>query len=120
MSARETGGPIQRFLPHWPAAGNDLARPQRLPTRRGRAQTALSHVRSRALTHLALARPIGAMSICCVGMPDNELCAEIGAKNPTSNKIHASVPAFRTEQYTWHQVNEATYDNFQIRQLNKT
>ena len=50
----------------------------------------------------------------------NELFAEIGSKNPTFKKIHDSVTAFRNEQYTWHQVNEATYDNYAIRQLGRT
>ncbi|HEX2281230.1 MAG TPA: TRAP transporter substrate-binding protein DctP, partial [Thermomicrobiales bacterium] len=50
----------------------------------------------------------------------SELFAEIGGKNPMFKKLNDSMTAFRNEQYTWHQVCEATYDNYQIRQLSRT
>jgi len=47
----------------------------------------------------------------------SELYAEIGAKNEKFKKLHDSMMAFRTEQYQWDQVCEATYDNYMIRKL---
>ena len=47
----------------------------------------------------------------------NELYAEIGAKNEKFKKLHDSMMTYRTEQYQWHQVCEATYDNYLIRRL---
>ena len=35
-------------------------------------------------------------------------------------RLNDSMTAFRNEQYSWHQVCEATYDNYQIRQLSRT
>ncbi|MBX9590654.1 MAG: TRAP transporter substrate-binding protein [Hyphomonadaceae bacterium] len=50
----------------------------------------------------------------------NELFAEIGSKNALFKRLNESMSAFRNEQYAWHQVCEATYDNYQIRQLSRT
>ena len=35
-------------------------------------------------------------------------------------KLYDSMMAFRNEQYSWHQVCEATYDNYMIRQRSRT
>jgi TRAP-type mannitol/chloroaromatic compound transport system substrate-binding protein len=45
----------------------------------------------------------------------NELLADIATKNPAFKKLYESMVAFRDEQYGWHQVCEATYDNYMIR-----
>jgi TRAP-type mannitol/chloroaromatic compound transport system substrate-binding protein len=47
----------------------------------------------------------------------NELFAEISAKNEKFKKLNDSMTAFRNEQYQWHQVCEATYDNYMIRRI---
>jgi TRAP-type mannitol/chloroaromatic compound transport system substrate-binding protein len=47
----------------------------------------------------------------------NELFAEVSAKNPKFKTLYESTIAFRNEQYQWHQVCEATYDNYMIRRL---
>ena len=44
-----------------------------------------------------------------------EACAEEAAKNPRFQKMYDSVRAFRKDAYQWWQVNEATFDNYQIR-----
>ena len=43
--------------------------------------------------------------------------AEISAKNEKFKKLYDSMTAFRNEQYQWHQVCEATYDNYMIRHI---
>src|SRR5437660_3770345 len=45
----------------------------------------------------------------------NELFAEVSAKNAKFKTLYDSMTAFRNEQYQWHQVCEATYDNYMIR-----
>ena len=47
----------------------------------------------------------------------NELFDEISAKNEKFKKLYDSMTAFRNEQYQWHQICEATYDNYMIRRL---
>jgi TRAP-type mannitol/chloroaromatic compound transport system substrate-binding protein len=47
----------------------------------------------------------------------NELFAEVAAKNGKFKALHDSTIAFRNEQYQWHQVCEATYDNYMIRRI---
>ncbi|MGY2901173.1 TRAP transporter substrate-binding protein [Bradyrhizobium sp. URHC0002] len=47
----------------------------------------------------------------------NELFAEVAAKNPKFKGLYDSTIAFRNEQYQWHQVCEATYDNYMIRRI---
>ena len=47
----------------------------------------------------------------------NELFGEVSAKNPKFKTLYDSVIAFRNEQYQWHQVCEATYDNYMIRRI---
>jgi len=47
----------------------------------------------------------------------NELFAEVSAKNEKFKKLYDSMTAFRNEQYQWHQVCEATYDNYMIRRI---
>jgi TRAP-type mannitol/chloroaromatic compound transport system substrate-binding protein len=47
----------------------------------------------------------------------NELFAEVSAKNPKFKALYESTIAFRNEQYQWHQVCEATYDNYMIRRI---
>src|SRR6478735_2570833 len=47
----------------------------------------------------------------------NELFDEISAKNEKFKKLYDSMTAFRNEQYQWHQVCEATYDNYMIRHI---
>ena len=49
----------------------------------------------------------------------NELFTEVAGKNPMFKKLYDSMVAFRNEQYQWHQVCEATYDNYMIRQRNR-
>jgi len=44
----------------------------------------------------------------------NELFAEVAARNAMFKKLYDSMTAFRNEQYQWHQVCEATYDNYMI------
>ncbi len=44
-----------------------------------------------------------------------ELYAEISAKNANFKKAIDSMTAFRSDQYLWWQVAEATFDNFMIR-----
>jgi TRAP-type mannitol/chloroaromatic compound transport system substrate-binding protein len=39
------------------------------------------------------------------------------AKNPKFRTLYESTIAFRNEQYQWHQVCEATYDNYMIRRI---
>ena len=47
----------------------------------------------------------------------NELFAEVSAKNARFKALYDSMIAFRNEQYQWHQVCEATYDNYMIRRI---
>ena len=47
----------------------------------------------------------------------NELFAEVSAKNAKFKALYESTIAFRNEQYQWHQVCEATYDNYMIRRI---
>lgn len=47
----------------------------------------------------------------------NELFAEISAKNPKFKALNDSMVAFRNDQYQWHQICEATYDNYMIRRI---
>ena len=47
----------------------------------------------------------------------NELFAEISGKNAKFKTLYESMIAFRNEQYQWHQVCEATYDNYMIRHI---
>ena len=47
----------------------------------------------------------------------NELFAEVAAKNAKFKALYNSTIAFRNEQYQWHQVCEATYDNYMIRRI---
>ncbi len=47
----------------------------------------------------------------------NELFAEISSKNEKFKKLYESMVTFRNEQYQWHQVCEATYDNYLIRKI---
>ena len=47
----------------------------------------------------------------------NELFAEVAAKNAKFKALYDSTIAFRNEQYQWHQVCEATYDNYMIRRI---
>jgi TRAP-type mannitol/chloroaromatic compound transport system substrate-binding protein len=44
----------------------------------------------------------------------NDFFAETAAKNASFKKLYDSMTAFRNEQYQWHQVCEATYDNYMI------
>jgi TRAP-type mannitol/chloroaromatic compound transport system substrate-binding protein len=44
----------------------------------------------------------------------NEHFAEVSARNAMFKKLYDSMTAFRNEQYQWHQVCEATYDNYMI------
>ena len=44
-----------------------------------------------------------------------ELFAEVAAKNAKFKTMNDSMTAFRNEQIQWHQVCEATYDNYMIR-----
>jgi TRAP-type mannitol/chloroaromatic compound transport system substrate-binding protein len=41
----------------------------------------------------------------------------VSAKNPKFKALYESTIAFRNEQYQWHQVCEATYDNYMIRRI---
>jgi len=50
----------------------------------------------------------------------NELFTDIASKNAMFKRLNDSMTAFRNEQNSWHQVCEATYDNYQIRQLSRT
>ncbi|NJO33594.1 MAG: hypothetical protein HC869_11030 [Rhodospirillales bacterium] len=50
----------------------------------------------------------------------NELFTDIAAKNAMFKRLNDSMTAFRNEQYSWHQVCEATYDSYQIRQLSRS
>jgi TRAP-type mannitol/chloroaromatic compound transport system substrate-binding protein len=47
----------------------------------------------------------------------NELFRRGVRKNPKFKTLYDSVIAFRNEQYQWHQVCEATYDNYMIRRI---
>jgi TRAP-type mannitol/chloroaromatic compound transport system substrate-binding protein len=47
----------------------------------------------------------------------NELFAEVSAKNAKFKTLYDATTAFRNEQYQWHQVCEATYDNYMIRRI---
>ncbi|NJM92290.1 MAG: ABC transporter substrate-binding protein [Rhodospirillaceae bacterium] len=44
-----------------------------------------------------------------------EACAEEAAKNPRFKKMYDSVRAFRKDAYQWWQVNELTFDSYQVR-----
>ena len=44
-----------------------------------------------------------------------ETCAEEAAKNPRFQKMYDSVRAFRKDAYQWWQVNELTFDTYQVR-----
>jgi len=44
-----------------------------------------------------------------------ELFTEVADKNPTFKKLYDSMSAFRNEQYAWHQVCEATCDDYETR-----
>src|SRR5882757_1073193 len=46
-----------------------------------------------------------------------ELFTELSGKNERFKKLYDSMTAFRNEQYQWHQVCEATYDNYMIRHI---
>lgn len=50
----------------------------------------------------------------------NELFTEVSGKNPMFKKLYESMTTFRNEQYGWHQVCEATYDNYMIGKRNRT
>jgi len=50
----------------------------------------------------------------------NEVYAETAAANPRFKKIHDSLVAFRADSYSWWQVAEAAFDNFQIRMRAKS
>ena len=45
----------------------------------------------------------------------NELFAEVAAQNAMLKTLNDSMTAFRNEQIQWHQVCEATYDNYMIK-----
>src|SRR6185437_15825067 len=47
----------------------------------------------------------------------NEMFAEVSTKNANCKPLYDSMVTFRNEQYQWHQVCEATYDNYMIRRL---
>ena len=47
----------------------------------------------------------------------NDLFAEVSEKNAKFKVLYDSMTAFRNEQYQWHQVCEATYDNYMIRRI---
>jgi TRAP-type mannitol/chloroaromatic compound transport system substrate-binding protein len=49
-----------------------------------------------------------------------EACAEEAGKNPRFKKMYESVKAFRKDAYQWWQVNEATFDNYQVRMETRT
>ena len=50
----------------------------------------------------------------------NELFGKISARNPTFKKLYNFMTTFRNEQYQWHQVCEATYDNYMISKRGRT
>ena len=50
----------------------------------------------------------------------NELFTDVAGKNAMFKRLNDSMTTFRNEQNSWHQVCEATYDNYQIRQLSRT
>lgn len=50
----------------------------------------------------------------------NEVYAETSATNPNFKKIYESMAAFRNDQYTWWQVAEFAFDNFQVRSRTRT
>jgi TRAP-type mannitol/chloroaromatic compound transport system substrate-binding protein len=50
----------------------------------------------------------------------NEMFIEVSAKNPMFKKLNDSMVTFRNEQVQWHQVCEATFDSYAIRQLSRT
>lgn len=49
-----------------------------------------------------------------------ETCAEESEKNPRFKKIYDSVRAFRKDAYQWWQVNELTFDTYQVRMETRT
>jgi TRAP-type mannitol/chloroaromatic compound transport system substrate-binding protein len=71
----------------------------------------------RLVANGAQLRPFSAEILDASFKATNELYAEIGAKNEKFKKLHDSMMAFRNEQYQWHQVCEATYDNYLIRKV---
>ncbi len=50
----------------------------------------------------------------------NEACAEEAAKNPNFKKLYDSVRAFRKDAYQWWQVNELSFDTYQVRMETRT
>ena len=44
-----------------------------------------------------------------------EACAEEAEKNPRFKTIYDSMRAFRKDAYQWWQVNELTFDTYQVR-----
>jgi len=71
----------------------------------------------RLVANGAQLRPFSAEILDASYKATTELYAEIGAKNERFKKLHDSMMAFRTEQYQWDQVCEATYDNYLIRRI---
>ena len=49
-----------------------------------------------------------------------EACNEEAAKNPRFKKLYESVKAFRRDAYQWWQVNELSFDAFQVRMETRT
>ena len=44
-----------------------------------------------------------------------DACAEEAEKNPRFKTMYDSVRAFRKDAYQWWQVNELTFDTYQVR-----
>jgi TRAP-type mannitol/chloroaromatic compound transport system substrate-binding protein len=49
-----------------------------------------------------------------------DVCGEEAEKNPRFKKIYDSLRAFRKEAYQWWQVNELTFDAYQVRMETRT
>ena len=69
----------------------------------------------RLIAQGAILKPFPAAVMDAAYKATDEACAEEAAKNPRFEKMYDSVRAFRKDAYQWWQVNELTFDSFQVR-----
>jgi TRAP-type mannitol/chloroaromatic compound transport system substrate-binding protein len=63
----------------------------------------------------ALLRPFPPDVMDAAYKATQETCDDEAAKNPRFKKIYDSVKAFRKDAYQWWQVNELSFDTYQVR-----
>ena len=69
----------------------------------------------RLIAQGAILKPFPAAVMDAAYAANQAACDEEAAKNPRFQRMYESVKAFRKDAYQWWQVNELTFDTYQVR-----